>query len=206
MAHVLLIRHGQTDANAVGVVQGHLPTPLNATGRAQSQRVGQHLAGLTPPVTRLLTSPLARALQTADIVAEHIGLNAIPDERWVERHFGSQQGRPMDLDRIMTHGGNVTDPHDAEPRPSFDRRVAVALSELADEADVVAIVTHGGVIGSVVRQLIAGTLPCVNPPWRRVPVPNGAILHLTWQTSAWQLGVQFETRHLAGLETVLDAG
>lgn len=206
MPDVLLIRHGQTDANAAGVVQGHLPTPLNAIGRVQSQRVGKHLAARTPPVTRLLTSPLARAIQTAEIIAGHLGIPATPDQRWVERHFGSQQGQPMDLNRIMTHGGNVIDPHDAEPRQSFDRRVAVALGELADGADVIAIVTHGGVIGSVVRQLISGALPCVNPPAERKPIPNGAILHLRWQTYSWRLCALLETRHLDGLETVLDAG
>lgn len=208
MSHVLLIRHGQTDANASGVVQGHLPTPLNETGRAQARRVGRRLQAHHPPVTRLLSSPLLRAIQTAELIAPSVGLSVGVDADWAERHYGSQQGQPADLGRIMTSGGTTgQEAEDAEPKAEFDRRVARALSRWAGPGpEVVAVVTHGGVIGSVVRQLMSGALRCVNPPPERLPTPNGSICHLEWTGDAWAVRAYADDEHLHDLHTVADAG
>ncbi|MFN4243360.1 MAG: histidine phosphatase family protein [Tepidisphaerales bacterium] len=207
MSHVLLIRHGQTDANAAGVIQGQLPTSLNNLGRAQALCVARALQARRPPVTRLLSSPLPRAVETAQLIGQTLGLSTGIDDRWAERHFGSLQGQPSDVRRVMTHGGVSGETDDAEPKAVFDRRVAEALQELGVPGDeVTAVVSHGGVIGSVVRQLMSGALPCVNPPPERRPVPNGSIFHLEWTPSAWVVRAYFDVGHLGTLVSVLDAG
>jgi broad specificity phosphatase PhoE len=67
-----LARHGQTAYNAEGRFQGHLPVPLDETGREQARALADTVAGVE--VRTLVCSPLARARETADIVAARIGL------------------------------------------------------------------------------------------------------------------------------------
>src|SRR5688572_10288817 len=86
--HVLLLRHGQTDANAGGVLQGWRPTPLNAAGHAQAWRLAQRLATFTPPVRRLVSSDLVRARQMAEAIAATLGLDPTFDSAWRERGLG----------------------------------------------------------------------------------------------------------------------
>jgi broad specificity phosphatase PhoE len=207
MQHLLLIRHGQTDANAQGVIQGHLPTPLNEVGREQSRLLGRRLREYQPPVERILSSPLPRALETAEIVADCLGLRVETDEAWVERHFGSQQGLVADLLQIMTHGGQRLDAEDAEPRHLFDERIRAAVLGLSS-VGTTAVVSHGGVIGSVVRQLIGGAVACINPPLARAAVPNCSILHLcrSDSNSPFELLRLHDAAHLAGLQTDRDEG
>lgn len=208
MQHVLLLRHGQTDANAAGIVQGHLPTELNALGHEQAQRLATRLRNYSPSVVRLVSSPLARAAQTAAAIASALGLAAERDDRWTERHFGSGQGKAFDLLRIMTEGRlSHVDPEDAEPRDDFDARVRAALHD-AGAPEVTAIVTHGGVIGSVLRQAIGGAIPATNPPAEKRAVPNCSILHLSRPDAAgpWTFRCISDASHLEDLATAADAG
>jgi broad specificity phosphatase PhoE len=206
--HVLLCRHGQTDANAAGIVQGHLPTELNALGHTQARRLADRLATYEPGVERVVSSPLARAHQTAAAVGARLGVRVETDEGWSERHFGSGQGKPFDLLRIMTEGKLAhVDPEDAEPRDDFDARVRAALASL-DAKRVTAVLTHGGVIGSVLRQIMTGAIPTSNPPASRHAVPNCSILHLRREVgaTAWTLVCAPDAAHLEGLTTSADAG
>jgi probable phosphoglycerate mutase len=206
--HVLLCRHGQTDANANGIVQGHLPTPLNATGLEQSRRLAERLARYEPKLTRLVSSPLVRAVQTAGPLAATLALPASEDPRWTERDFGSASGKPADIVRIMTHGQpSPVAPDDAEPRDSFDARVRHALTALPP-GEVTAVVTHGGVIGSVLRQILDGRIPTTNPPADRSQVPNCSITHLRRDHPAgpWTIVRLCDASHEHELRTTTDAG
>ena len=73
---IYLIRHGQTVHNAEGRFQGGLDSPLTELGRAQARAVGKTLAGLVGPETPIVSSPLGRARQTAEIVRATVGLTA----------------------------------------------------------------------------------------------------------------------------------
>ena len=86
-----LARHGQTAYNAEGRFQGHLPVPLDETGREQARALAETAAGME--LKSLWCSPLARARETADIVAERIGLRPRPDARFAETDTGDWTGR-----------------------------------------------------------------------------------------------------------------
>ena len=86
-----LARHGQTAYNAEGRFQGHLPVPLDDTGREQARALAERVAGLE--LHALLCSPLARARETADIVAARIGLSPEEDVRFAETDTGEWTGR-----------------------------------------------------------------------------------------------------------------
>src|SRR5512132_296053 len=75
-----LARHGQTAYNHEGRFQGHLPVPLDATGREQAAALAEVAAGVE--LVTMVCSPLRRARETADIVAARIGLEPIEDARF----------------------------------------------------------------------------------------------------------------------------
>jgi broad specificity phosphatase PhoE len=86
-----LARHGQTAYNHEGRFQGHLPVPLNATGRQQAAALAEVAAGVQ--IVSLWCSPLLRARETADAVAARIGLEPIEDARFVETDTGDWTDR-----------------------------------------------------------------------------------------------------------------
>jgi broad specificity phosphatase PhoE len=86
-----LARHGQTAYNAEGRFQGHLPVPLDDTGREQARKLAGTVADVE--VRALVCSPLARARETADIVAARIGLEPEEDPRFAETDTGDWTGR-----------------------------------------------------------------------------------------------------------------
>ena len=62
MGMITLLRHGQTDFNATGLLQGHIDNSLNSTGFAQAEKAAEAIGG----VDRIISSPLKRAIQPAD--------------------------------------------------------------------------------------------------------------------------------------------
>jgi glucosyl-3-phosphoglycerate phosphatase len=87
---LVLVRHGETDWNAEERAQGHADVPLNAVGHAQAETVAHALATFEP--TRLWSSDLARALQTAEHVSTATGLVVEPDARLREYDVGKRSG------------------------------------------------------------------------------------------------------------------
>src|SRR5450759_2953743 len=90
-ARVHLARHGQTAYNLEGRFQGHLPVPLDATGRAQAAELAERAAA--HDFRALWCSPLLRARETADVVARRIGLEPIEDHRLMETDAGDWTDR-----------------------------------------------------------------------------------------------------------------
>jgi broad specificity phosphatase PhoE len=86
-----LARHGQTAYNHEGRFQGHLPVPLDATGREQAAALADAAAKL--PLVSLWRSPLERARETAEVVAARIGLDPRVDDRFAETDTGEWTGR-----------------------------------------------------------------------------------------------------------------
>src|SRR5690348_1108968 len=94
---IYIVRHGQTEWNAIGRQQGHLDSPLTATGQAQARSVGRALRGAIPQGARIHieTSPLGRARQTAELVCDELGIapTALVDEPLLKEHnMGDWQG------------------------------------------------------------------------------------------------------------------
>ena len=86
---LVLVRHGETEANAQRRLLGRLESPLTARGRAQAVAIGRMLR----PVGRLVSSPLGRALDTASALGLDIPVEV--DERWIEVDYGEYDGEPL---------------------------------------------------------------------------------------------------------------
>ena len=137
---LVLVRHGQTDANARGLLQGRVDLPLSELGRRQAAA----LASLVPEDARVIASPLRRARETAAAFAAEVDV----DERWIELDYGEFDGRPIgDLPSEVWAEWRA-DPHFVPPGGeslvTLGARVRGACEELLDEArrrDVV-VVSH----------------------------------------------------------------
>ena len=90
MTRLVLVRHGQTAWNLEGRAQGHADVPLDDTGRAQAVALAPQIAAMAP--SALWSSDLARARQTAAVVAEATGLEVREDPRLREFDAGERSG------------------------------------------------------------------------------------------------------------------
>jgi broad specificity phosphatase PhoE len=149
---LVLVRHGQTAANASGLLQGRVDLPLSALG----QRQAEALASLVPAGARVVSSPLRRARETAAAFGHDVEV----DDRWIELDYGELDGRPITEVPPEVWTAWRADPHFAPPGGeslvTLGARVRTACEELLDEArehDVV-VVSHV----SPVKAAIAWTL------------------------------------------------
>lgn len=93
---IVLVRHGETDANRSGLLLGRADPPLNARGRQQAAAVAQAFGSEIP--SAVLTSPLARALETAEAIAAATGAPVTVDDRLTELDYGDwDQRRVADI-------------------------------------------------------------------------------------------------------------
>jgi len=90
VARVLLIRHGETEWNREGRMQGHIDIPLSQEGVTQALRLAERFAG--EAFDALVSSDLRRAFQTAERIAAGSGRPVLVDARLRERNLGVLQG------------------------------------------------------------------------------------------------------------------
>src|SRR5690242_8269648 len=91
---LVLARHGETDANAQGLLLGRLDPPLNARGREQAAALAFAFATRTPPVL-IASSPLSRTRETAETIGVACGVEVEVDDRLVEVDYGVWDGHPF---------------------------------------------------------------------------------------------------------------
>lgn len=150
------MRHGETDDNAADRFQGRLDTRLNARGRTQSQALARALAG--EGLRAVYSSPLLRALETAQIVAFELDLpTPLLDERLMEADAGEWSGR-LYTEITATQPGAFERWRAVDPEFRFPggesvaeqaARVAAALADIRDGPLPALVVSHGGSIRSV---------------------------------------------------------
>jgi len=156
-----LVRHGQTDWNAERRLQGSTDIPLNDVGRGQARDA---VAVLAPyQWDAIVSSPLSRAAETADIIAEGLGLTVsrrVPE--LTERSFGPAEGMQAgpELDALREPGGFKG----AESEDEAATRGLAALEALAEEfsGKRLLVVTHGTLLRVSLSRAIGETLTSVN--------------------------------------------
>jgi probable phosphoglycerate mutase len=138
---LLLVRHGETDWNAEGRLQGHTDTPLNDFGRRQARTLADALA--REDVDAVYASDLARARETAEILGERLALPVALDPDLREKDWGSWEGLTAAERETVEPVGETTEEH--------RERVLRALRSIARRhpGGRVLVVTHGGCIRRV---------------------------------------------------------
>jgi broad specificity phosphatase PhoE len=157
---VLLVRHGRTVANAAGELLGRRDPPLDDEGEWQAARLADALLarcdGHTP---RVIASPLARAVQTAEVVAARFATAVEIDPRWIELDYGELDGVPVAAVPADTWARWRSDPAFAPPGgetlAALRTRVEAALAEvLAGATGPVVVVSHVSPIKAAVATVL----------------------------------------------------
>jgi broad specificity phosphatase PhoE len=140
---IVLVRHGQTDTNRAGRLLGRADPPLNDTGRAQAGALAVALdrAG---PARAVVSSPLRRAMQTAEAIAAPWGLEVEVDDRLVEMDYGEWDGRAL-TDVSADDWRRWRDDPDFAP-PGGEGLGAVYARACACAPDLLARATDGDVV------------------------------------------------------------
>jgi broad specificity phosphatase PhoE len=189
VATVYLARHGQTAYNLERRFQGHLPVPLDETGRAQAADLAERAAA--HGFAALWCSPLLRARETAEIVARRLGLEPKEDARFVETDAGEWTDRPFVEVQAMAPEQFMAfitgEPTFAFPGgESFaaqEQRVAAGLRDVEAGELPALVVCHGMVIRAAVSTRAGHWLK------HGERVPNGALVPLDPdETDAIELG------------------
>lgn len=156
---IALVRHGETDWNRERRVQGRTEIPLNETGKAQASAAGERLRAAAPGAWKLVhASPLGRAIETAELIAEGLGLAApaINDGLW-ERDFGEAEGllQPEIEARWPGQRGIPA----AEPLDVVAERSAAAIDQIFRTAPGSIVVAHGAMLRAGIAQLTRAEMP-----------------------------------------------
>ena len=91
MTRIVLVRHGETEWNRVEHFRGRADVPLNETGLAQAKAMARRVAAEWRPIA-IYSSPLARAVKTAEAVAWHFGLSVQIHPGLIDIDYGQWQG------------------------------------------------------------------------------------------------------------------
>ena len=145
---IIFLRHGKTDWNDKGLLQGRDDVPLNSQGIAQAKSAGYEISRALLEkkikIDKIITSPLSRAEVTANIISNALGnIPVMIDERLTERDFGILSGKEYDFSsRVVLE--NVEE-ESVETVESIVKRVRELIFEKVDKSENVLIVTHGAV-------------------------------------------------------------
>lgn len=93
MTRVYLVRHGTTDWNKEEIFRGRLDCKLNETGQAEARALAEYFRDI--PLQAIYSSPLSRAMETAQAVAEAKALQVVPHPEFIDIDFGEWQGLPL---------------------------------------------------------------------------------------------------------------
>ena len=192
MTELLLVRHGETDWNRDGRFQGHADPPLNDTGRSQARALADDLA--RERIDAIYTSDLARARETAELIAERAGVPFVLEPQLREIDVGEWQGLtraeieerfPEGLSNWREHGHGW---ERGETSEELAGRVLEAIGRIAarhpDER--VVVVGHGGTIRSIRASADQATIaehrrrlpPAGNCEVFRIGAENGTLRRL----------------------------
>lgn len=167
---IIVIRHGETEWNKEGRIQGHLDVELNEIGREQARAVADRLSR-EPKISAVYSSDLKRALETAETIAQSCGgLEVFQDPGLRERHLGQIQGllysqvsksktHSKAYRAMVSHSDDEEIPGGGESLDQLRQRCASSLKRIAKShrGERVVVVSHGGTIRALCRLASSST-------------------------------------------------
>jgi broad specificity phosphatase PhoE len=175
---VYLVRHGQTLLNESDVLRGLADPPLDEAGHHQARRLGRVLG--PRGLRAVIASPLLRARQTAQPVADRAGLEVETDQCLVDRDYGQWTG--VSREKVTAQWGSVDQAPGVEPRSAVRDRAVQGLTDIAQHSigHAVAVVSHD----AVNRQVLVALDPGLGEP-DALPQDNGCFNTLEWRGGRW---------------------
>ncbi len=189
---IILLRHGETVWNKERRIQGRTELPLSEEGAAHIAKAAKLLVEKLPPVDVILSSPLLRARQSAEIVARELGY---PTEAigtaplFIERHFGVAEG--MTYEEALAAYPDSDYPG-MEDLPALYQRADAAIRYCLDSypGQTVLVVSHGALIKSTLVNVTNGRIGYHDED---VWIENGNFCLLEQEAEGWKLTIDRET-------------
>lgn len=201
--NIILIRHGETDWNAEGRIQGHLPVPLNPRGAEQAEALAVHLRDVS--FEAIYSSDLRRALQTAEMIATLSGHEIQGDERLREWDLGiltgmlrveAERDHPRAAKIYRNHLVEEAIPDGESIRQRFER-VTSAVADIGARhpGETVLVVSHGGPLGDCYRRAVGKGLQ----ERLKVDLFNASVNRIRIDAGRWELVSWAEVEHLSAI-------
>lgn len=185
-----MIRHGETDWNATGRIQGLEDTDLNLRGREQARKTGAYLQQW--PWDAIISSPLKRAKQTAEIIARlNQVIPVLEMPQFLERDYGACSG--MTRFERASHFPDGVIPGQ-ESLSQLQQRIMQGLYQvlaLKHQPNIL-IVAHGGVINAALSVISQGQIGT-----GKTSLHNAGITQLHYAKGRWEIVFYNSTQHLS---------
>lgn len=204
---ITILRHGASTGNLAGVVQGQSDYPLADLGRRQMRALAEHWLESSAAFNQIISSPLSRARECAEILARTLSVPLQIDDVWKERNHGAAEGMPGDQVREWYSSRPSPSPYepifeDGESEWDLFRRAARAVRTLVVKPEGnYLVVSHGGILSAVLRA-IAGIAPSAG---RHLPIrfahANSGYSRLSYDDdlARWTFHALNITCHLDGI-------
>ena len=148
---ICLIRHGETDWNVIGRLQGREDIPLNENGKTQAEQCGSALKSMM--WSAIITSPLLRARQTAEIIADVLNIQTVHDDAdLVERDYGKASGLTEKERTDLFPDGKYEGIEDWEALRDRMHKSIIRNADKFHPKNII-IVSHGSAINSILAEL-----------------------------------------------------
>ncbi|ASB90226.1 histidine phosphatase family protein [Bacillus sonorensis] len=177
MTAICLIRHGETDWNALGKLQGRTDIPLNETGKRQAKETGEYLKHTSWDV--IISSPLKRARETADIINQYLGLDIVEMEDFIERNYGDAEGMPFEERMKLYPDKNYPN---QESKEALAERLMAGIQKVGVQYPdhKVLIVAHGAAIHALLSKISNGDADLENTKLVNACLSNISFLENKW--------------------------
>ena len=153
-----LLRHGQTDYNNKKIIQGDLPIELNENGKKQAIDVKNQIEKLN--IDLIISSPIKRAVQTAEIINQDLNVEFITDNRISERKFNKAIGQNEkfyvdNLELYWDLDKNFSGEYSVERTSKLVQRTKSFLQEIKNKYNdkTVLVISHGSPIAALVKNI-----------------------------------------------------
>ncbi len=163
MHYITLLRHGESLGNLSGVLQGQMDYALSDTGIEQAHQLGSYWKSEGVQFDLIVSSPLLRASQTAEVISSHLGSPIEYDPAWKERDFGHLQGERLDEINQRKPPIDFFHPYDpiggnGESQIDLYARACRALQNLLRRPDgAYLVVSHGGILNKALFGIMGMT-------------------------------------------------
>jgi len=199
------IRHGESEGNKQGKIQGSMDFPLSELGHIQAKAVAEFCQTL--PIDDVYTSDLSRALHTAETIANPLNHRLTQTALLREVHLGVLQGKTREeiFEQYPHLKGKPLDGSDAEGAETTEalslrcEQLLHMLKEHHQQDEAILLVSHGGFISTLLTYLIAGAnWGDVNRPF---VIGNTSVTLVEWDVEADRFYIEY-TNRTAHLETI----
>ncbi|CAM2989448.1 histidine phosphatase family protein [Staphylococcus argensis] len=189
MTEICLVRHGETEWNQLGKLQGRTDTELDDNGIQQAKECAKALNGKQG--SAIVTSPLRRACCTAEFIQEQLQIPLLKMDDFIERSFGTAEGMTVE-ERLTAYPDRIYPQQETEAH--LEQRLRAALNEIQSQYPhgQVIVVSHGAVINYLLRSMCTHDMEIP-----RHSLVNGSMSTITYRDGAWHVQDFNMTHHLS---------